>query len=124
MPYKDIEKRLEWARNKYAKDERTRKLTRLRTLRRKIKMKILGKVKWYTPKKGDWNFYKSQARYAVRNAINTGKLTRLPCRTCGEIKSQAHHEDYSKPLEVAWLCAKHHMELHRRCNLNKKALMS
>ncbi len=32
------------------------------------------------------------------------------CTTLGE----RHHEDYSKPLEIRWLCRKHHKELSRK----------
>lgn len=56
------------------------------------------------------NPLKYRARNAVNNAIRDGKLVRMPCRICGE-KAQAHHEDYSKPLEVDWLCFKHHREI-------------
>lgn len=53
---------------------------------------------------------KYKARTAVSNALRDGRLIRQPCRVCGK-KAQAHHEDYSKPLEVDWLCFKHHREL-------------
>lgn len=35
------------------------------------------------------------------------------CCVCGE-KAVAHHPDYSKPLEVIWLCHKHHKEIHSK----------
>lgn len=54
---------------------------------------------------------KYRARYAVSNAIRDGRLKKLPCRICGNLKSQAHHHDYSKPLDVDWLCFKHHREV-------------
>lgn len=56
--------------------------------------------------------HKSVAWSAVSNAIRDGKLVRLPCEKCGNPKSQAHHTDYSKPLDVQWLCFKHHREAH------------
>jgi ribosomal protein S27AE len=55
---------------------------------------------------------RNRARARVNYAIRTGKLVRQPCEICGDPKSQAHHEDYSKPLEVRWLCDKHHKETH------------
>lgn len=55
---------------------------------------------------------KYKARTAVGNAIRDGRLVRQPCEVCGDPKSQAHHEDYSKPLEVRWLCFVHHRIAH------------
>jgi hypothetical protein len=46
------------------------------------------------------------------NAIKYGKLTPMPCEVCGKQKTQGHHEDYSKPLDVVWLCVRHHQDRH------------
>lgn len=55
---------------------------------------------------------KIKAKTLVNYAIEIGKLTRQPCEICGEVKSHAHHEDYSKPLDVRWLCSLHHSQQH------------
>jgi hypothetical protein len=47
-------------------------------------------------------------------AVKSGKLKRLPCIICEDPKSDGHHIDYSKPLEVIWLCRKHHHEAHKK----------
>lgn len=59
---------------------------------------------------GDGHLGKFKARYKVGNAVRDGRLVRLPCEVCGEIKSQAHHVDYRKYFKVQWLCRKHHLE--------------
>lgn len=41
-----------------------------------------------------------------------GKLIPQPCRVCGDPKAEKHHHDYSKPLEVEWLCRSCHRNLH------------
>lgn len=46
-------------------------------------------------------------------AIASGKLVRQPCEKCGATKVDAHHDDYSRPLDVRWLCRSHHLEHHR-----------
>jgi len=56
---------------------------------------------------------KLRARQAVYCALRNGKLARRPCEICGNQNSQAHHDDYSKPLDVRWLCLKHHREYHK-----------
>lgn len=40
-------------------------------------------------------------------------LTKKPCDVCNQYPAQAHHSDYSKPLDVKWLCIKHHAETHK-----------
>ena|ERR1035441_861393 len=56
---------------------------------------------------------KTSARQAAQNAIRDGRLQRLPCEVCGNPKAQAHHDDYSEPLTVRFLCRKHHDEHHK-----------
>jgi hypothetical protein len=53
------------------------------------------------------------ANVAVGNAIRDGRLIRQPCEVCGETKVEAHHTDYTQPLNVMWLCREHHMQRHR-----------
>lgn len=51
------------------------------------------------------------AQLAVGRAIRSGRLHPLPCFCCGK-KSEAHHPDYSSPLDVVWLCPTHHKQAH------------
>jgi hypothetical protein len=53
---------------------------------------------------------KQKARNMVLTALANGKLVKKPCKICNELKVEGHHEDYSKPLKVVWLCKKHHVE--------------
>ncbi len=60
------------------------------------------------------------AQNVAEKAVERGTLVRKPCEICGAQGSfsdgrnevQAHHNDYNKPLEVRWLCQKHHHEWH------------
>ena len=64
---------------------------------------------------------KHKAHGIVQRAIRAGKLTVQPCERCGYgIGVQAHHEDYSKPLEVVWLCPPCHGERHREINEERR----
>jgi len=55
---------------------------------------------------------KKSAHYKVQNAIRTGRIVRLACEVCGCKNSHAHHSDYTNPMDVKWLCHRHHMEVH------------
>ncbi len=52
-----------------------------------------------------------RARQQTRNAIRRGNLVKEPC-ACGNPDTQAHHEDYSRPLDVEWLCRDCHDARH------------
>jgi len=73
--------------------------------------------------------YANVARWIQRNpkkiiaynrlnvAIKQGKIVRQKsCQECGKsgIKIQAHHDDYSKPLEIRWLCIDCHAKTRRK----------
>lgn len=49
---------------------------------------------------------------AVRAALHSGALTKQGC-ACGDVQAEAHHDDYSKPLEVRWFCRRCHRAWHR-----------
>lgn len=61
---------------------------------------------------------KRRAGVLTRKAIRRGDLVAQPCGECLKRgfpqtrKIQAHHEDYSRPLEVTWLCTLHHAFRH------------
>jgi len=59
---------------------------------------------------------KYYAHTAVSNAIRSGELMKPNnCEKCGaERLLHAHHPDYSKPLDVEWLCVPCHTLAHGR----------
>lgn len=93
---------------------------------RKNREEILGIRKEYTKtEEGRLARIRASKRFAENNkeqrsayrkvwwAVKTGKLIKLPCEmerlgwNC-QGKIEAHHWDHSKPLDVIWLCKKHH----------------
>ena len=57
---------------------------------------------------------KVKAHHLLRYAVRIGIVIKKPCEICGDINSMGHHADYNKPLEVMWLCSKHHKEIHAK----------
>jgi hypothetical protein len=54
-----------------------------------------------------------RAHSAVLRALRKGALVKSPCVDCGTSdRLHAHHEDYTKPLEVIWLCTFCHRARH------------
>lgn len=99
---KDVSKNYRSRRGYYAEYERKRFTERDRKIA----------VKRYAVKRRTTSPEKYRAAYLTSNAIRDGRLIRKPCEVCEKIKSEAHHEDYSKPFDVVWLCRKHHLERH------------
>jgi len=66
--------------------------------------------KWYNIAKANQKL----ANQKINNAVRDGRLIKHPCVICNNPKSEAHHHDYTKPLEVIWLCRIHHARLHHK----------
>lgn len=65
---------------------------------------------------------KRRAANIANNALRDGKLVRQPCEVCGSTERvHKHHDDYSRPLDVRWLCPKHHAEHHKALRRNEAA---
>jgi hypothetical protein len=60
---------------------------------------------------------KRAANIIFSNAIATGKIERPSrCETCGVYCTpDGHHDDYSKPLDVVWMCKQCHKDYHMSC---------
>lgn len=59
------------------------------------------------------------AHVAVGNALKDGRIIRLPCLCCGNVKTEAHHSSYAADMKLAvtWLCHKHHQQIHTEVRL-------
>jgi hypothetical protein len=73
-------------------------------------------------KRSDPNYkehvFKDRVRSLTRMYISKGILIKGVCEVCGtNEKIEAHHDDYTKPMEVRWLCFYHHREHHNKTNL-------
>jgi hypothetical protein len=54
------------------------------------------------------------AHVALQSGLRRGLVRRQPCEVCGAEKTDGHHDDYSRPLVVRWLCRRHHRQAHRK----------
>lgn len=90
------------------------------------KQKIKDPEDWRERRKKACNKYRSNNRHKanahqkLERAVKSGQVKKEPCRVCGDTKSEAHHEDYNYPLNVIWLCDKHHKEAHIKLRENKR----
>lgn len=67
------------------------------------------------PRQQESDPVKRAARIALGNALRDGKIQRPPeCQVCSVTDDlHGHHEDYSKPLEVIWVCSACHVFIHK-----------
>ena len=57
---------------------------------------------------------KVKAHAIVQMALIAGQLVKKPCEDCGAEPTNAHHEDYGRPLDVNWLCDSCHVKRHKK----------
>jgi ribosomal protein S27AE len=54
----------------------------------------------------------ARARRQAKRAVKSGARHRRPCERCGGAPTEAHHDDYTRPLDVRWLCRRCHHDVH------------
>ena len=121
--YKNRDKKQKYMQQYYQNNKEERKL-----YRQKIKEKVnayLREPKNRAKRRESRKRYRKnhpdrqRAHSLYTYAVKHGKLERQPCGICGSIKNiHGHHPDYSKPLEVIWLCRTHHYAEHERLKIN------
>lgn len=94
---------------KYYAANRERKLAREKARHAANKATVnANRRDWYAEHR-----VQEYAKSAVKNALKYGRLQRGPCASCGSTaRVHGHHDDYSKPLDVTWLCSGCHKRLH------------
>lgn len=75
-------------------------------------LKRIAKIKQRDASRRELFPEKVLAKGEVNKAIKSGKLIPQPCEVCNKQSADAHHDDYSKPLSVRWLCRYHHKKWH------------
>ena len=57
---------------------------------------------------------RKKAREIFNHYVRDKHIKKQPCEVCGNLKAEAHHDDYDKPLEVRWLCFNCHRAWHKK----------
>lgn len=89
-----------------------------------------GRQRWCLPCRNKWEKVgrkkycelsaierkKSLARSKLKVYVRRGKIKKDLCAIngCGGMKVEGHHPNYDFPLDVLWLCRKHHLMIHKQ----------
>ena len=107
--FKTHEDYLQWYR-----DYREKNRKKLRVYNRKYN-RLWRKKNGFEQNCGTWQGrhpIAERASYILNYAIKKGIIKQLPCEVCGNETAHGHHNNYDEPLEVIWLCHKHHKWVH------------
>lgn len=78
------------------------------------------KINKHQKKYQESNKLKRAAHVIFNNALRDGKVKKGLCQVCKSKEVEAHHFDYTKPLDVIWLCKEHHEKIHWWLRWNKR----
>jgi hypothetical protein len=105
----------EWKRNpEWIESYRPRKREIDRRYHRARRARLIGYKAKESAKYRTKNYRKYHAQQILNYAIKAGKIKRSVCEVCGAVKTHGHHDNYSFPLRVRWLCPVHHNQAHKK----------
>ncbi len=78
---------------------------------RREKYRLSGRTKKHYEKSRSLYPEKRIAGYMAYSNFKNAKICSI--ERCQE-EGQRHHSDYSKPLDIVWLCREHHTEEHNK----------
>lgn len=112
MPYKNIEKRKAYQK-KYTVEYYKKNHEKINAYQRKWAKEHNFSSYVVARNRLPGNREKHLARMKIYYQVKIGKMKKGNCEyaNCSN-PVEAHHEDYSKPLEVRWVCKKHHELIH------------
>jgi hypothetical protein len=104
-------------RREYYREWRKRNPEKARAAVRRYHQRSRAKLRAYRQRPAERA--KHAARQLILWSVKTGVLKRPEaCERCGDVppprRLHAHHPDYSRPLDVVWLCSMCHGEEHRK----------
>ena len=125
-----LQKRSEYGqRNKEAINKRLRENNRANQKKKEYMKKYRDankeKIKAYMKNWREKNWEKVLAHSMVKDHVDRGNIikpSKCPICNSGEHRIEAHHADYSKPLEIVWMCQICHLAIHQRINEEKRLL--
>lgn len=107
--YAENRERIDAEHHKWIDENRDKHNEYTRNWQRRNKEMVYEYTKQY--RKNNPDKYKATSR--INHLVEKGKLTKpIACEVCGTVgRVEAHHADYSKPLDVMWVCKKCHYKL-------------
>lgn len=107
--------------NQFKTKEEYREWYRNYRLKNRLKLKVYQQkfIRQWREKNGT---LKDNVRHIVYNALKKGKIKKGKCffkdKYCVK-RIEAHHPDYSNPLDVIWVCAVHHKIYHKKVGITQ-----
>lgn len=109
--------------NRVARIEYYRAYDRARASEPDRKAARIARAKAHPTLRPETDPVKRSARVVLGNALRDGRIKRAPeceiCSVSGDL--HGHHEDYSKPLEVLWVCSGCHAFIHKYWRAQERA---
>lgn len=111
--YEQNKEKAKAASRRYYEEHRKERIERIRQYQKEHKDEINAYVRKRRQEDPNTTI-RARAHEKVANAkIYHGLKMHQPCEVCGDKNGFAHHDDYTKPLEVRFLCQKCHTEWHK-----------